>query len=253
MRVDSRCREAARETLKCGFRQDSEYRTGTGKSCKARTRSSGKPDTACRSRVGCTRDMNSDARAPSCRAIARIPVSLPYGPHNSPRQRCQTSMSSASGRPRFSGSTRFNAPCVEELQAEGDYLPLPFGMSDWRALLRVLMVREACGRGGGEKTRAQPFSTAPWVTGRARGEGWATGCFLNAPVRMVPLALYAQFSLPVLPEQWRAHRWHARAATAIHGFPDGASGPPDALCIGDRKGEPVGTFDACIQSSAGQR
>jgi hypothetical protein len=148
------------------------------------------------------------------------------------------------------GSTH---PASKNCKPRAIISPLPFGMSDWRALLRVLMVREACGRGGGEKTRAQPFSTAPWVTGRARGEGWATGCFLNAPVRMVPLALYAQFSLPVLPEQWRAHRWHARAATAIHGFPDGASGPPDALCIGDRKGEPVGTFDACIQSSAGQR
>jgi hypothetical protein len=53
-------------------------------------------------------------------------------------------------------------------------------------------------------------------------------------------------SLPALPARGTVRRWHARAATAIHGFPDGASGPPDALCIGDRKGEPIGTFDAFI-------
>ena len=71
-RTDGRCRQAARETLKRGFRQDSEYRTGTRKVLQGSDALFRKPDTACRSRVGCTPDMNQDARAASSRAIARI-------------------------------------------------------------------------------------------------------------------------------------------------------------------------------------
>jgi len=59
--------------------------------------------------------------------------------------------------------------------------------------------------------------------------------------------------LPARLAQWRARRWLARAATAIRGFADGASGPPDALCIRGRRAEPIGTFDAYIRPSATQR
>jgi hypothetical protein len=59
--------------------------------------------------------------------------------------------------------------------------------------------------------------------------------------------------LPAVPlrarlAQWRAQRWLARAAPAIRGFPDGASGSPDALCIRGRRAELIGTFDACNPS-----
>jgi len=70
--VDSRCREAARETLKRGFGQDREYCTRTRKALQGSDTLFWKPDTACRSRVGRTPDMNQDARAASSRAIARI-------------------------------------------------------------------------------------------------------------------------------------------------------------------------------------
>src|SRR5215831_14307 len=56
--------------------------------------------------------------------------------------------------------------------------------------------------------------------------------------------------LPARPAQCRARCWLARAATAIRGFPDGASGPPDALCIRGRRAEPTGTFDAYIHPFA---
>src|SRR5262245_56842416 len=59
--------------------------------------------------------------------------------------------------------------------------------------------------------------------------------------------------LPARPAQWRARCWLARAATAIRGFADGASGPPDARCIPGRTAEPIGTFDAYIDPSATQR
>src|SRR5262249_1505690 len=59
--------------------------------------------------------------------------------------------------------------------------------------------------------------------------------------------------LPARLAQWRARCWLARAATAIRGFADGASGPPDARCIRGRTAEPIGTFDAYIHPSATQR
>ena len=73
MQEDERSlRQAARETLKRGFRQDSEHRTGTRKVLQGSDTLLRKPDTPCRSRVGCTSDMNQDARAASGRAIAPI-------------------------------------------------------------------------------------------------------------------------------------------------------------------------------------
>jgi hypothetical protein len=53
-------------------------------------------------------------------------------------------------------------------------------------------------------------------------------------------------SLQARPARWTARRWHASAAAAIHGFADGASQPPDVLCIQDRKAELIGIFDAYI-------
>src|SRR5262249_2781606 len=57
-------------------------------------------------------------------------------------------------------------------------------------------------------------------------------------------------ALPARLEQSRSRYWPARAATAISGFPDGASGPPDARCIQGRRAEPIGTFDASIHPFA---
>jgi len=57
-------------------------------------------------------------------------------------------------------------------------------------------------------------------------------------------------ALPARPAQGRARYWLARAATAIREFPDGASWPPDARCIRDRRAEPIGTFDAYVHPIA---
>src|SRR5262249_57478248 len=59
--TEGRTRQAALETLKRGFRQDSEYCTGTRKILQGSDTLFRKPDTACRSRVGCTPDVNQDA------------------------------------------------------------------------------------------------------------------------------------------------------------------------------------------------
>src|SRR5262249_51155705 len=56
-----RCRQAALEPTERSFRQDSEHRTGTRKVLQGSDALFRKPDTACRSRVGCTPDMNQDA------------------------------------------------------------------------------------------------------------------------------------------------------------------------------------------------
>ena len=69
------------------------------------------------------------------------------------------------------------------------------------------------------------------------------GVSANNGARVLPAV-----PLPARPAQWRAQRWLARAATAIRGFPGGACGPPDALCIRGRRAEPIGTFDACNPS-----
>src|SRR5262249_35668428 len=67
------CRwQAARETVKRSFRQDSEHRTRSRKLLQDSDTVFRKPDTACRADVGCTPDMNKDARAPASRTIARI-------------------------------------------------------------------------------------------------------------------------------------------------------------------------------------
>jgi hypothetical protein len=59
-----------------------------------------------------------------------------------------------------------------------------------------------CGRAvegggdGGRKDGAQPFATAPWVTDRARGQRWATGCSPThqTPVRSPEDCLAPRFS-----------------------------------------------------------
>src|SRR6266516_5696473 len=71
-RADARCGQAARETLKGSFRQDSEHRTRLRKVLQGADAGFRKPDTSCRSEVGRTPEMNEDARAASRRAIARI-------------------------------------------------------------------------------------------------------------------------------------------------------------------------------------
>src|SRR5262249_5997070 len=67
--TDGRCRQAARETIKGRCRQGRERRTGARKFPQSLDPGSRQPDTACRSRVGRTPDMNEDTRAASCGAI----------------------------------------------------------------------------------------------------------------------------------------------------------------------------------------
>src|SRR5262245_6572980 len=67
--TDGRCRQAARETIKGRCRQDREHRTGARKFLQGFDPGFRQPDTACRSRVGRTADMNEDTRAASRGAI----------------------------------------------------------------------------------------------------------------------------------------------------------------------------------------
>src|SRR5947209_18598450 len=65
------CRQAGRETLKRGFRQDSEHRTGTRKILQGSDTLFRKSDTACRSRRGFTPDWNQSAIGASNLAVPR--------------------------------------------------------------------------------------------------------------------------------------------------------------------------------------
>src|SRR5262245_14986665 len=70
--ADTRWGQAPRETLKGRFWQHSDHRTGLRKVLQGLDAGFRKPDTSCRSDVGCTPEMNEDARAASSRAVARI-------------------------------------------------------------------------------------------------------------------------------------------------------------------------------------
>src|SRR5262249_36826584 len=59
-----------------------------------------------------------------------------------------------------------------------------------------------------KKTRAEPFSAAPWVTDRARGYGWAAGCF---PMRQAP----ALFQGRQHRKNWGRFAVHVRAGTCF--------------------------------------
>jgi hypothetical protein len=82
--------------------------------------------------------------------------------------------------------------------------------------------------------RMPSSANAASMIARCSGSILAFGCALRG------------VSLQARPARWTARRWHASAAAAIHGFADGASQPPDVLCIQDRKAELIGIFDAYI-------
>jgi hypothetical protein len=88
---------------------------------------------------------------------------------------------------RWSGRSSREAP-VDAVAAEIGSIGSKSGrklknlaMIQWQSTGFVVRLRP-------KMTRAQPFSTAPWVTGRAGGWGWATGCFHNAAAAVSFLA-----------------------------------------------------------------